>query len=188
MLFRGFFENFNRASGAVGVRDFLRFCAMFAALQPCHGDHARSDDGTHGKTPLMRAVQVGGSDAHAAVVALLMAGSFDVNRRDGKGRTALMLAARRGSSAVLQLLIEAGADLELRCGRGQTAWSKAQGGGHRGAAALLVAAGARQPHGAEAPFPSVSFPSAARFARQYRGQMTVVLRGLVRSWPACAAW
>ena len=48
-------------------------------------------------------------------------GGGEVNARDGKGRTALMLAATQGQSLIVQELIERGADLEAQQGLGTSA-------------------------------------------------------------------
>ena len=163
---------------------------------------APNDIAIKGKTALMLAAQVAGTDACQVVLALLATGEIGcgLNGRDAKGRTALMLAARCGSGLVLQALIEAGAELELVCARGESAWAKAQAGGHADASSVLEAAGARSgrvmgtgtgsstPVLARFPMPSAQGCDATRFNRQYRGRMTVCLPGLVAKWPACAAW
>ena len=51
----------------------------------------------------------------------LDSGQGDVNSRDAKGRTTLMLAVAVGNRATVQTLIERGADLELKQAQGTTA-------------------------------------------------------------------
>ena len=171
------------------------------AEAPAHGDVGAVLIGKS-KTTLMIASQTRGPDAQPAVVALLCASMGEINRRDYKGRTALMLAARCGSEIVLQLLIEAGAELEMVCHRKETAWQKASHGGHSSSAALLETAGAR--HGRSLstidemllselmptpfPMPSVSGCGAPRFASQFRNRMPVCIPGLVAGWPASSTW
>ena len=169
------------------------------------GTGAGTDDGigmaVKGKTMLMIAAQTRCPRAQSNVVALLRTSRTEINHRDHKGRTALMLAARCGSEFVVQLLIEAGADLELMCDRKQTAWIKANIGGHQSSASYLEAAGAR--HGrtlstvnevllAEMatafPMPIVRGCSAERFTNQFRNRMPLCLPGLVAGWPASRWW
>ena len=45
----------------------------------------------------------------------------DINARDAKGRSALMLAATQGRSVIVQMLIDGGADLEMQQSLGSTA-------------------------------------------------------------------
>ena len=163
--------------------------------------HIMDHDAMKGKSPLMIVAQVASPDAHSAVLVLLATGSTkaEVNQRDHKGRTALMLAARCGSHLVVQLLIEAGADLEALCDGSETAWAKASHGGHRTSALLLEEAGARhgqslgwteEPPTAMPKFamPRVSSCGAARFGTQFRNRMPVCMPGLVEGWPASRTW
>jgi hypothetical protein len=117
--------------------------AVHAALQLTMS--APDDVEDEGKTALMLAAQSKGPGGVSVVLALLATGvaGCGLNRRDAKGRTALMLAATCGFAAVIQALIEAGADLDIICHRSESAWTKARRGGHQHASTLLEAAGAR---------------------------------------------
>ena len=191
-------------SKAARTHDLLALNAALLGASACE-----DDEHLKGKTALMLASQQSGSEALAVVLALLATGSVGcaLNRKDGKGRTALMLAARCGAHEVLQALIVAGADLEVLCARGESAWSKARRVGQERTGALLEAAGARNEQhlgsgdshharfqsGVESasvpfPMPHVSGCDATRFAKQYRGRMSVHLRGLVAGWPAATSW
>ena len=68
-----------------------------------------------GKTTLMIAAQTPSATAHLDCAILLARSTAQLNCRDHKGRTALMLAARCGSDLVVEMLIEAGAELETVC-------------------------------------------------------------------------
>jgi len=67
----------------------------------------------------------------------------DVNARDTRGQTVLMVAAYYGHNALLSLLLERGADPNLSDARGETALTKALRHRHAEAARLLRGAGAR---------------------------------------------
>jgi ankyrin repeat protein len=82
--------------------------------------------------------------AYASVVALLLQGGVDVNRRYAHGLTALMWAAGHDASsgvedieATIKTLIEHGAALDLKDDRGKTAADIARDLGHERAVKLL---------------------------------------------------
>lgn len=60
-------------------------------------------------------------DGRIRVLRDWIATTDDVDARDTKGRTALMLAATRGHSIMVQMIIHAGADLEAKQHLGTTA-------------------------------------------------------------------
>ena len=72
----------------------------------------------------------------------LLASGTDMDEVDGKQRTALHHAARRGHVAIVELLIERGADVNPREAiSGHTPLHLAERWGHEDAAAVLVANG-----------------------------------------------
>jgi len=80
-----------------------------------------------------------GDDARLAEA--LRAG-LDVDLRDAKGNTLLMLAAYHGKTAVVAMLLKAGAQVDLRNDKGQTPLGGVAFKGHVEIAALLLDAGA----------------------------------------------
>ena len=77
-----------------------------------------------------------------AVKALLEAGA-DVNTKDKKGWTGLLLAAVKGHTATVQALLDAGADVNAKA-IGVTALSLATRNGHTAVVQLLKKAGAKR--------------------------------------------
>ncbi len=66
----------------------------------------------------------------------------DVNARDRRGQTAVMLAAHRGHREIVELLIEAGADLDVTAKYNLSALMLSIVAGHVAIARLLARAGA----------------------------------------------
>lgn len=81
-------------------------------------------------------------DVTTAAIQQLVARGANVERRDGNGRTALMLAALLGKWREMSLLLEAGAKLNAQDDAGNTALHLAVDVGHHEATALLIARGA----------------------------------------------
>jgi ankyrin repeat protein len=54
-------------------------------------------------------------------IAILLDRRADINLRDNRGRTALMISAQRGHGKVIEALIEAGADRNVTDNEGKTA-------------------------------------------------------------------
>jgi len=81
-------------------------------------------------------------------VALITAGSVDVNQRDREGWTPLMEAAVKGCSQIVRTLLGKGASALKADDYGFTPLHVAAGHGHLGVTALLVKAGADLEHAA----------------------------------------
>ena len=95
-----------------------------------------------------RAARAGDADG----LRRMLAAGADVDARDRRGQTALMLAAHGGHEAAVEALIAAGADLDVAAKYGLTALMLAIVAGHAGAALALVRAGAETAtRGAAAP-------------------------------------
>lgn len=75
-------------------------------------------------------------------ISQLLQDGADVNAKDNKGRTALMVACWAGCAEIVQALIAAGADVNLQETKGGTALMHASGGGHAEPVKALLAAGA----------------------------------------------
>lgn len=69
---------------------------------------------------------------------MLLEAGADVNVQDSKGKSALMIAAQRGSDELVRLLLDSGANVKNQCHRGQTALSFAAGRGHSTIVGLLL--------------------------------------------------
>lgn len=77
-----------------------------------------------GRTLLMDAADAfySNRESHAAgIVMTLLARGIDINARDSRGYTALMLAAQEGQEAIVQILLRNGADVEVRGEDGKSA-------------------------------------------------------------------
>ena len=92
------------------------------------------------QTPLMWAAQMKSPRHTDAVNALLTRGA-DTEARDFEGKTALILAVKRGRLATVQALLSHQADTQARDGNGRNAAQVAAVTGNRAAARLLTAAG-----------------------------------------------
>lgn len=79
-----------------------------------------------------------------AVKSILAGGKADVNGRDERGDTPLIVAARAGHDDVVQALLVARADPNAKNDEGQTALSLAAAGGHDEVIRLLKQTGAAQ--------------------------------------------
>lgn len=88
-------------------------------------------------SPLFRLALISGPPA---AVKLLLARGAVPDARDGKGDTALMIAAARGRTEICRLLLEGGANLALTNAANETAFSLAFEQGHRETADMLAAA------------------------------------------------
>ena len=75
-----------------------------------------------------------------ATVSLLLGLGAELNRRDNRGRTALMIAAEAGHVAVVERLLAAGADPALTDKSGLTAAEIARGAGYGVLATALAKA------------------------------------------------
>ena len=71
------------------------------------------------------------------VVLILLANSADVNMKNEKGETALMIAAQEGHRKGVNALLGFDADENLTDSKGETALAKAIKRGHTGVAVLL---------------------------------------------------
>ncbi|GDY16859.1 putative ankyrin-like protein [Verrucomicrobiota bacterium] len=67
---------------------------------------------------------------------------LDVNLRDAKGNTLLMIAAYQGRAETVAMLLKAGAQVDLRNEKGQTPLGGVAFKGHVDIARMLLAAGA----------------------------------------------
>ncbi len=89
---------------------------------------------TNAWTPLHLAAARG----DLATTALLLAEPGQIDRRNGKGRTALHEAARRGHTAVVALLLQQGANPNAKTRQGDTALLAAAEGGHADTITVLL--------------------------------------------------
>ena len=78
----------------------------------------------------------------AAGLGALMKGGLDVDARDAKGNTLLMLASYHGKTEVVKLLLKSGATVDLRNDKGQTPLGGVAFKGYAEIATLLLDAGA----------------------------------------------
>lgn len=78
----------------------------------------------------------------ATAVAQLIAAGVDVDERNHRGDTALMLAAERGHTAIVKALLDAGADIQAENKVGETAWVRAATFKREETEAVLLEAGA----------------------------------------------
>ncbi|KAK0642194.1 ankyrin repeat-containing domain protein, partial [Cercophora newfieldiana] len=88
--------------------------------------------------------EVGGSalcnaavSGREAVAALLIARGVDINFRDARGQTPLLLACEKGQIAIAEMLISHGADSSAKDSQGQTALALAQKAGNSSVVKLL---------------------------------------------------
>jgi len=72
----------------------------------------------------------------------LLKGGLDVDARDAKGNTLLMLASYHGKTEVVKLLLKSGATVDLRNDKGQTPLGGVAFKGYAEIATLLLDAGA----------------------------------------------
>ena len=72
----------------------------------------------------------------------LLKGGLDVDERDAKGNTLLMLASYHGKTQVVKLLLKSGATVDLRNDKGQTPLGGVAFKGYAEIATLLLDAGA----------------------------------------------
>ena len=94
-----------------------------------------------GNTHLHNAVREG---AKPFVINFLLKRGLDVNARNERGDTALVIAARDGRDALVEILLNNGADPNLRTKAGYSALTIAKENGHANVAERLVAHGAKQ--------------------------------------------
>jgi ankyrin repeat protein len=78
----------------------------------------------------------------ATMVQLLLDHEAELDFRDNRGWSAMMIAANMGHSGVVDILIKAGASIHIESGNGQSAAKLASAKGHLDTLALLNAAGA----------------------------------------------
>ena len=78
----------------------------------------------------------------ANMVQLLLDHKAELDLRDNRGWSAMMIAANMGPSGVVDILIRAGASIHVESGDGQTAAKLARAEGHLDTLAMLNAAGA----------------------------------------------
>ncbi len=76
---------------------------------------------------------------HAGVIATLIAAGADVNQTDGKGSTALIMAAEAGRIKIVEALLGAGARRDAVNRTGGSALTQAAQGGHLGIVKLILA-------------------------------------------------
>lgn len=101
-------------------------------------DEPRND----GVTPLMR-LQYEGINFITNVQPVLLEAGVDVNRKDSRGRTALMIAADEHCfKDIIKELIRAGADINAVDAKGKTALHYALGYGSQDVARFLIKKGA----------------------------------------------
>jgi len=80
---------------------------------------------------------------HPDLVKALPAAGADVNAKNNKGETALILASQIGTVDVIQALQAKGADVNAKTADGKTAIDSAKKGGHDEIEAVLTQAGAK---------------------------------------------
>ena len=83
-------------------------------------------------------------DGEVETALLLLQAGADKNVRDGKGRTAVMLATCNGHTEIVRWLLQAGAGKNMRDGEGRTALMWAARNGHAGITRLLLQDGAKK--------------------------------------------
>lgn len=98
---------------------------------------ASPDEGYRPLNRLLKMAVIGGVEA---AVQLHVDRGDDLNARDDRGLTPLMLAASRNRARICRVLIEAGADMSARDGAGNDALSIAQAAGAAECAAEIEAA------------------------------------------------
>ncbi len=93
----------------------------------------------HRSTLLMHAARWGGGpyEKKSALLRWLVEEGADVNRSNGRGKTALIQSAARGDDKMVSLLLELGADKTLKDNEGMTAMDHAEEAGHKETTALL---------------------------------------------------
>ncbi|MDB5822936.1 MAG: uncharacterized protein JWR21_1640 [Herminiimonas sp.] len=80
----------------------------------------------------------------SSLMAILDRDAVAVNARDGKGGTALQLAAQSGQADIVKALLEAGAEVDLRTKNATTALTLAATYGHAAVVSLLLKHGSNQ--------------------------------------------
>ena len=78
----------------------------------------------------------------AKMVQLLLDHKAELDLRDNRGWSAMMIAANMGHSGVVDILIKAGASIHVKSSEGQTAAKLARAEGHLDTLGMLNAAGA----------------------------------------------
>ena len=73
---------------------------------------------------------------------MLLSKGSDINTKDNKGETALMIAAETHKKEILEMLLSKGADVNIKSDIGETALSKAESRNNSDIVELLIQAGA----------------------------------------------
>ena len=96
----------------------------------------------HFDNPLPDAAADLARNGDAAGLGALLKGGLQVDARDAKGNTLLMLASYHGKTEVVKLLLKSGASVDLRNDKGQTPLGGVAFKGYVEIATLLLDAGA----------------------------------------------
>ena len=112
----------------------------------------------------------------------LIAEGTEVDERDDKGATPLIIAAYSGQQAVADFLISEGADIRAKDSKDSSAPHAAAIGGHKGVAELLLAQGV----GVDMK-DAEGTPSRHRSPWETRSQKRCSIRFALSINPACAA-
>lgn len=125
-------ELFSLVSGVVATDEgAVESPANVAAAERLLAQGADVNAVKNGEPLLIMAARNG----HIQVMKLLLNRGADVNARDDRGRTALMVAAGLSDPGMVRLLLSKGADVSARGNDGYTAWTASEMvGGGRGSA------------------------------------------------------
>lgn len=111
----------------------LALSSLMGMEKPAPVKHVRS------RYALIKAAAEGKQDR---VKRYLAEGSFDINKKDKEGDTALIAAANNGHETIVKMLLEAGADPNIKSDSGYTALARAVLYNYPGIVELLLQYGA----------------------------------------------
>ncbi|KAK0506886.1 hypothetical protein JMJ35_010586 [Cladonia borealis] len=111
--------------------DIIKYCTRYCNLIKPHTNLVEAE---------ITFLHVASSHGLLSVIAAMIKSgeAFDVNSKDGKGRTPLSWAAECGKEAVVQLLINQGAEIDSKDNEGQTPLSWAAKCGKEAVVQLLI--------------------------------------------------